>query len=150
MGHSHHVDPTPSLLFDKFGEPTGSLMRTAVCLLLLEVAEADLCITEDEIATIWTTLERHLALRLEAANDLIGSLTEVRADRSQINRTMQMLKERLSAEQLELVMIMSWRVVLADGRIDYREQKLFDLFAKRFKTEAARIEYIKSEAEKEE
>ena len=142
------VDQTPSLLFDKFGEPSSSLMRMAVGLLLIEVAEADLCITEDEISTIWSALDRHLALRQTAANELMGSLTEMRADRTQINRTMQTLKERLSSEQLELVMIMAWRVVLADGRIDDREQILFERFGQRFEFDLQTLEDLKAEARK--
>ncbi len=107
------------------------LVQRAACALLLEVAQADNLLMEDELAQVSGAVMRRFGLDAREASELIEESEAVRRDSHDLWKFARVVNESLSVEEKTGLMEDIWRVIYADGRLQHHEDhlahKLMDL-----------------------
>jgi uncharacterized tellurite resistance protein B-like protein len=121
-----------SKLRDFFHNEPGSLrlggaegdLRVAVCAILLEAAEVDQEVAESERRLVRALLREEFELSDAEVDDLIDLTHKARRDASDLwPFTTAIAREWLPAQKRDLL-VMVWRVIFADGRLDAYEDQL--------------------------
>ncbi len=121
-----------SKLRDLFHHAPGSLrlgssegdLRVAVCAILLEAAEVDQEVPDSERRVLRALLKGEFELDDDGAEELITLTREARRDASDLwPFTTAISREWLPAQKRDLL-VMVWRVIFADGRLDAYEDQL--------------------------
>lgn len=121
-----------SKLRDFFQNDPGSLrlgsaegdLRVAVCAILLEAAEVDQEVPEEERRMVRALLREQFELSDAEVDDLIDLTHKARRDASDLwPFTTAIAREWLPAQKRDLL-VMVWRVIFADGRLDAYEDQL--------------------------
>ena len=99
-------------------------LRVAVCAILLEVAEVDQEVPEGERRMVRALLREEFELSDAEVDDLIDLTHKARRDASDLwPFTTAIAREWLPAQKRDLL-VMVWRVIFADGRLDAYEDQL--------------------------
>jgi len=108
-------------------EPDDSLVEDlamAKAIILIEMAEYDESFDTTEKTCIMRLLEQEFQLSREEVGQLLQQARQYRKDQGDLFYATRRLNEGLTTEQKEDFMVQVWKVVLADGRIDYSEDVL--------------------------
>ena len=97
-------------------------LRVAVCAILLEVAEVDQEVPEEERRMVRALLREEFELSDAEVDDLIDLTHKARRDQSPIGKARAPCGW-LPAQKRDLL-VMVWRVIFADGRLDAYEDQL--------------------------
>ena len=107
------------------------LVQRAACVLLLEVAQADNLLMENELAEVNRAVMNRFGLDAQEALDLIEESEVVRQSSHDLWQFARVINESLSVGEKTGLMEDLWRVIYADGRLQYHEDylahKLMDL-----------------------
>ena len=113
-----------SILLEKKTIEKGIDPSIAKAMILLEVAEFDEEFTKEERACICQILKSDFDLTDQEVTILISEASANRKQHPDIFYSTRKLNEILSVEEKEEFMVQIWKVVLADGKIDYSEDVL--------------------------
>ncbi len=107
------------------------LVQRAACVLLLEMADADNLLLENELAEVRRAVMKRFGLDAETARDLIEESEAVRSESYDLWQFARTINESLSVDEKTGLMEDIWRVIYADGRLqdheDHLAHKLMDL-----------------------
>lgn len=107
----------------RLGNAEGDL-RVAVCAILLEAAEVDQEVPEQEREMVRALLQEEFQLDHAGVDELIQLTHKARRDASDLwPFTTAIAREWLPAQKRDLL-VMVWRVIFADGRLDAYEDQL--------------------------
>lgn len=110
--------------------PRDEWLRTAVCILLLEVAKSDDEFSDDERDHIIDTLVRRFDLSEDEARDLIDLAHLRRSASSDLWKFTNAINRQCSPQEKLGIMEEIWRVIYADGSLDAHEDYLAHKFAR--------------------
>lgn len=99
-------------------------MRVAVCALLLEAAEVDQQVPEEERLTIRRLLMREYELDQAAVEELIEATHKARGEMSDLWPFTHAIARAYSSEQKLDLLEMVWLVIFADDKLDPYEDQL--------------------------
>ena len=105
-------------------------LRIAVCVLLLEVANADDDFADDERDHIVDTLTQRFALSEDDAHELMDLARERRSASSDLWKFTNAINQRCTPQERLGIMEEIWRVIYADGTLDAHEDFLAHKFAR--------------------
>ncbi len=98
--------------------------RIAVCVILLEIAEADNILTPAGREQIMKFFEEHARLSEQSTEDLLKLAEEVRHQSIELFQFTRLISENFPLEEkLRLVETM-WRIIYLDGQLDAEEDYL--------------------------
>ncbi len=96
----------------------------AVCAILLESAEIDEQISSTEQQIILDSLQQHFQLEPQAAQELLQNARLEREKQSDLWPFTRSLTKHLNPQQKEDILVMIWKVLFADNRLDPHERLL--------------------------
>ena len=99
-------------------------LSVATCALLLEAAEADQEVPPEEHAAIVSLLQEHFSLSLEEVEQLIAQTQRERSGATDLWPFTNAISRAYAPEQKLELLVMVWRVIFADGRLDPYEDQL--------------------------
>ena len=99
-------------------------MRVATCVLLLEVANADDILSNEEIDRITNALRHHFSLSPDEAGELIEVSRIARTQSFDLWRFTNVINRNCSQEEKIRIVEETWRVVYSDGTLDAHEDHL--------------------------
>jgi uncharacterized tellurite resistance protein B-like protein len=102
--------------------------RRAVCLLLVAAARADGAFGVEEARTIAREVSDHFDLPPEETAELVSLAAA--ADEQDLFAPARLLTERFSRERRLEVLVLMWRVVFSDGKLEAREDALMHRVAR--------------------
>lgn len=97
-------------------------IERAVCLLLVAAARADGTFAADEARAVARLVSEHFALPPEETAELVSLAASV--DQQDLFAPAHLLTERLAREDRLEVLVLMWRVVFSDGKLEAREDAL--------------------------
>jgi uncharacterized tellurite resistance protein B-like protein len=103
-------------------------IKRAVCLLLIAAARSDGRFVADEAREIARTVSRHFGLPADETAELVALAAA--EDGPDLYPATRLLREHLDRQQRRDVLLMMWRVVYSDGRLEAREEALMNRAAK--------------------
>jgi uncharacterized tellurite resistance protein B-like protein len=103
-------------------------LQRAVCVLLVAAARADGEFAADEARQIALTISRHFGLDAEETAELV-TLAAAAGERDLFPAT-RLLNEHLDRAARREVLVMMWRIVFSDGRLEPHEEALMRRAAK--------------------
>lgn len=103
-------------------------LRVATCALLLEVAEVDQDFAPEERAVIESMLQRRFDLEPEEVAQLIAETEAARAGATDLWPFTTAIRQAYTPDQKRELLVMVWRVIFADGRLDPYEDQLAHRF----------------------
>ena len=99
-------------------------LQIAVCVVLLEVANADDVLTREDQAQIMQFFEQNAKLSETAAEELLNLAEHVRRQAVELWQFTHLISENFSVDdKLKLVETM-WRIIYIDGRLETQEDYL--------------------------
>ena len=98
--------------------------QVATCAILLEMAESDDDFDPQERRLIESMLQDHFGLDDSQVRDLIAQTEQARARASDLFPFTHAIAEQYSPEQKLALLVMVWRVIFADGRLNPYEDQL--------------------------
>ncbi len=132
-------------------EPSAEDLRIAACALLLEVAYADDDFVANERHHLRDVVRRHFRLREEDADELISAAEDERRAAVDLWAFTTLVREHYSVGQKMVLAEAMWGLVLADGRMESREdyvmRKISGLLGLRagYLSEARRRQEVRNE-----
>ncbi len=96
----------------------------AVCAILLEAAEIDEQITHTEQQIILKSLKQHFQIDTQLAQDIIQQAKQEMEKQSDLWPFTHTLSQHLDQSQKKEILIMIWKVLFADNRLDPHERLL--------------------------
>lgn len=124
------TQPLPEI--EKGSERNVISLTLAVCVVLLEIAQADDEFTDEERDHVVETLKVRFSLSTEEAEELILSAEQAREESLDLWRFTNRVNEALDKEQKRKVLMEVWRVIYADGTLDAHEDYLVHKLARLF------------------
>lgn len=112
-----------SIEIDISGEPTSDDLRLATAVLLLEMAGRDEDYAQAEVKCIADTLQKQFGSSNDEIINLLEKADSLRQQHEQIDAFIKLLNQHFSTLQKRTIMVMLWRVVVADGHVDQFEQR---------------------------
>jgi uncharacterized tellurite resistance protein B-like protein len=109
------------------GHREGGIQR-AVCLLLVAVARADGSFAADEARLIARQVSEHFGLPPEETAELIALAAA--EDQQDLFAPAHLLSERFPRQQRLEVLVLMWKVVFSDGKLEAREDALMHRVAR--------------------
>ena len=98
--------------------------QVAVCAILLEVAESDFEVAPEESELIITMLASHFSLADHEVRELLGQTIAEREQVPDLWSFTNSISRDFSPEKKLGLLVMVWRVILADGKLDPYEEQL--------------------------
>jgi uncharacterized tellurite resistance protein B-like protein len=98
--------------------------KVATCAVLLEMAESDQDFAAPERKLIESMLQEHFGLDQAAVSGLISQTERERKHASDLFPFTHTIAEQFTPEQKREVLVMVWRVIFADGRLNPYEDQL--------------------------
>jgi uncharacterized tellurite resistance protein B-like protein len=98
--------------------------RVATCAILLEMAESDDDFDPQERGLIESMLQAHFGLDEGQVRGLIAQTEQARAHASDLFPFTHAIAEQYTPEQKLSLLVMVWRVIFADGRLNPYEDQL--------------------------
>jgi uncharacterized tellurite resistance protein B-like protein len=111
------------------GDESVSLVL-AVCVLLLEAAQADDEFTNEERTLLLQSLQKRFSLSAEEAEELLASAEKRRAESLDLWQFTHRINDALDQEGKKKVIEEVWRVIYADGKLDAHEDYLIHQLAR--------------------
>lgn len=99
-------------------------MSIAVCAILLEAAEVDNEVPEEERETIRTLLRREFDMSETEVEELIELTHQARGDASDLWPFTNAISSTYTPDQKRDLLVMVWQVIFADNRLDPYEDQL--------------------------
>jgi uncharacterized tellurite resistance protein B-like protein len=99
-------------------------LQVATCAILLEMAESDQDFDPQERHLIEAMLQKHFGLDEAQVHDLIAQTEKERGRASDLFPFTHAIAEQYTPDQKLLLLVMVWRVIFADGRLDPYEDQL--------------------------
>ena len=96
----------------------------ASCAILLEMAESDQDFASEERSLIESLLQEKFALSAEEVRALIAQTEQARARATDLFPFTHAIAESYTPEQKRTLLVMVWRVIFADGRLNPFEDQL--------------------------
>jgi uncharacterized tellurite resistance protein B-like protein len=124
------TQPLPEI--EKGSERNVIGLTLAVCVVLMEIAQADDEFTDDERDHVVETLKVRFTLSTEEAEELILDAEQAREESLDLWRFTNRVNEALDKEQKQKVLLEVWRVIYADGTLDSHEDYLVHKLARLF------------------
>ena len=98
--------------------------QVATCAILLEMAESDQDFDPQERSLIQSMLQAHFGLDEAQVRGLISQTEQARARASDLFPFTRAISEQYAPEQKLALLVMVWRVIFADGRLNPYEDQL--------------------------
>ena len=112
---------------DKKVEPEGSdteELASLVTALMIEAANADGSLAEEEKGLITEVIARQFELGADKAEEMMRAAIDQSSERVELHSLLRRLRDNSDYEERLGVMEMVWMVVLADGKLDHIEAQL--------------------------
>lgn len=120
-------------------------LKVAVCALLLEVASSDLNIDSSEMVALVDILKTQYGLGAQEVEDLVEMASEEREMVPDVWPFTTALSKLYTPEEKKEVLVMVWKIVMADGRLDAHEEH----FVRKLHTMLAVNQSVVQEAKEE-
>jgi len=105
-------------------EDPSDIIKSATCVLLLEVAGADDEFSPEECERIISTLRNRFELSSKEAEDLLQEAGSSRDESSDIWKFTHAINKNCSLDEKREIIMEIWRVIYADGTLDAHEDHL--------------------------
>lgn len=115
-----------TLHVDAQGDATDEDLRMAVAIFLLNTAGRDDDYAPEELRAVYSTMQEQFQIDEEEAQRYLEIADEARKDKEKVNEFVRNINARFNEQQRTMVLAMTWRVVLADGKIEDSEKKFFE------------------------
>lgn len=99
-------------------------LQIAVCVVLLEVANADDVLTPDDQAQIMQFFEQNAKLSETAAEELLNLAEHARRQAVELWQFTHLISENFSVEDKMKLVETMWRIIYIDGRLETQEDYL--------------------------
>ena len=112
---------------DKKVKPEGSdkdELASLVTVLMIEAANADGSLAEEEKVLITEVIARQFELGADKAEEMMRAAIDQSSERVELHSLLRRLRDNSDYEERLGVMEMVWMVVLADGKLDHIEAQL--------------------------
>lgn len=112
------------LEFDQAGNPSQRDLEIATAALLVLVGNADSKLQGEEKLSLVRSLGREFKLD-EVAGGEMFAIANVLAEKPQVlDQMIEKINQGFNTEQRQLILAMTWRVVLADGKVSLAESSM--------------------------
>jgi len=113
-----------SLNVEKTGLPTEKDLQIATTAILVQMAESDGNLAQQEITSLVNVLKREFKVSEEDAGHLINLADFMRKDKGKLDEFVALINERFEKSQKLTVFSMLWKIMQADGLISTTEATL--------------------------
>ncbi len=113
-----------TLEVDISGQLSERELQICAAALLLQMAHVDENLTNGEIDVMVQTMDKQFVLQGNVAGDLLEVADFLRKDSNKLNELLRMVNDRFGASQKETIVAMLWKLMNADGSINYFEAHL--------------------------
>ncbi len=110
-----------SLAIDKAGKPSAEDMQIGAVLLLVQAAQANGSVTNDEMNSIVKLLAKEFKLSDEGASEMIQVAKILSTNSSKADELINAVAAGFTVEQRQKIVSMVWKVITADGSTEMSE-----------------------------
>ena len=132
---------------DRSGAPTEHDLHLATAVILIEMAGADEEIDRAEAQTICATIQNQFGIPENEVPELIEVALAAKREAGKIDEFVKVINSNFNPTQRQRILMMVWKVVMADGKIDKFEQRFAEQMRNRFQLTVEQAEEAKQMAQ---